>query len=95
LLGERNYGPPIDLWGAGCIMAEMWTRSPILQGHSEQHQLRLISNLCGDITPVVWPNVRFLKLYNQLELTPGSIRKVNVYFNYQFVIIIDSLNIRF
>lgn len=26
LLGERNYGPPIDLWGAGCIMAEMWTR---------------------------------------------------------------------
>lgn len=32
LLGERNYGPPIDLWGAGCIMAELWTRNPILQG---------------------------------------------------------------
>ena len=31
LLGERDYGPPIDLWGAGCIMAEMWTRSPIMQ----------------------------------------------------------------
>lgn len=31
LLGERNYGPPVDLWGAGCIMAEMWTRSPIMQ----------------------------------------------------------------
>lgn len=31
LLGERNYGPPIDMWGAGCIMAEMWTRSPIMQ----------------------------------------------------------------
>lgn len=31
LLGERNYGPPIDLWGAGCIMAEMWTRTPIMQ----------------------------------------------------------------
>lgn len=31
LLGERNYGPAIDLWGAGCIMAEMWTRSPIMQ----------------------------------------------------------------
>lgn len=27
LLGDRNYGPPVDLWGAGCIMAEMWTRS--------------------------------------------------------------------
>ena len=32
LLGERNYGPPVDLWGAGCIMAELWTRTPIMQG---------------------------------------------------------------
>ena len=31
LLGERNYGPAVDMWGAGCIMAEMWTRSPIMQ----------------------------------------------------------------
>ncbi|KAF1377180.1 hypothetical protein PFLUV_G00197930 [Perca fluviatilis] len=50
LLGERDYGPPIDLWGAGCIMAEMWTRSPIMQGNTEQHQLTLISQLCGSIT---------------------------------------------
>lgn len=51
--GERDYGPPIDLWGAGCIMAEMWTRSPIMQGNTEQHQLALISQLCGSITPEV------------------------------------------
>lgn len=31
LLGARNYGPAIDIWGAGCIMAELWTRTPILQ----------------------------------------------------------------
>lgn len=31
LLGERNYGPSVDVWGAGCIMAELWTRTPILQ----------------------------------------------------------------
>lgn len=31
LLGARNYGSAIDMWGAGCIMAELWTRSPILQ----------------------------------------------------------------
>lgn len=53
LLGERDYGPPIDLWGAGCIMAEMWTRSPIMQGNTEQHQLTLISQLCGSITTEV------------------------------------------
>lgn len=34
-------------------MAEMWTRSPIMQGNTEQHQLTLISQLCGSITPEV------------------------------------------
>jgi len=31
LLGERSYTPAIDIWGAGCIMAELWTRNPIMQ----------------------------------------------------------------
>ncbi|CAH1786587.1 unnamed protein product, partial [Owenia fusiformis] len=76
LLGERDYGPPIDLWGAGCIMAEMWTRSPIMQGNTEQHQLTLISQLCGSITPEVWPGVDSLELFTKLELPQGQKRKV-------------------
>ncbi|XP_055956608.1 cyclin-dependent kinase 9-like isoform X2 [Patella vulgata] len=76
LLGERNYGPAIDLWGAGCIMAEMWTRSPIMQGNTEQHQLQLISQLCGSITSDVWPGVDKLDLYEKLELPKGQKRKV-------------------
>lgn len=39
LLGERNYGPPVDMWGAGCIMAEMWTRSPIMQVREDKEHL--------------------------------------------------------
>ncbi|KAF2903441.1 hypothetical protein ILUMI_02747 [Ignelater luminosus] len=76
LLGERNYGPPIDIWGAGCIMAEMWTRSPILQGNTEQTQINLISQLCGSITPAVWPNVEKLEAYNKMELLQQQKRKV-------------------
>ncbi|XP_023223113.1 cyclin-dependent kinase 9-like [Centruroides sculpturatus] len=76
LLGERNYGPPVDMWGGGCIMAEMWTRSPIMQGNSEQHQLTLISQLCGSITPEVWPGVEKLELYNKLEILKGQKRRV-------------------
>ncbi|GIY46624.1 cyclin-dependent kinase 9 [Caerostris extrusa] len=34
LLGDRNYGPPVDMWAAGCVMAEMWTRFPIIEGNS-------------------------------------------------------------
>ncbi|XP_019876610.1 cyclin-dependent kinase 9 [Aethina tumida] len=76
LLGERNYGPPVDLWGAGCIMAEMWTRSPIMQGNSEQQQLTLISQLCGSITPAVWPDVENLELYRTMDLPQQQKRKV-------------------
>ncbi|XP_072391935.1 cyclin-dependent kinase 9 isoform X2 [Diabrotica undecimpunctata] len=76
LLGERNYGPPVDLWGAGCIMAEMWTRSPIMQGNSEQQQLTLISQLCGSITPQVWPGVEHLELFKKMELPHKQKRKV-------------------
>ncbi|KAH6938611.1 hypothetical protein HPB50_011051 [Hyalomma asiaticum] len=76
LLGERNYGPPVDMWGAGCIMAEMWTRSPIMQGSTEQHQISLISQLCGSLTPDVWPGVEKLELYAKLKLPKGQKRKV-------------------
>ena len=76
LLGERNYGPPVDMWGVGCIMAELWIRTPILQGDTEQQQLKLISQLCGSITPEVWTQVQELELYNKLELPKGMKRRV-------------------
>ncbi|XP_065340497.1 cyclin-dependent kinase 9-like isoform X2 [Cloeon dipterum] len=76
LLGDRNYGPPVDLWGAGCIMAEMWTRSPIMQGNTEIQQLTLICQLCGSITTDVWPGVESLELFNKVELPRGQKRKV-------------------
>lgn len=79
LLGERNYGPAVDIWGIGCIMAEMWTRCPILQGNSESTQLKLISQLCGSITPEVWPKVVFLELYNAIELGQGQQRQVRIF----------------
>merc|ERR1719384_2858380 len=76
LLGERNYGPAVDMWGAGCIMAEMWTRSPIMQGNTEQHQLTLIAQLCGAINEEVWPGVSRLDLFEKLEIPRGSKRRV-------------------
>jgi len=76
LLGERNYGPAVDMWGAGCIMAEMWTRSPIMQGNTEQHQLTLIAQLCGAISAEVWPGVESLNLFKDMEIPRGVKRRV-------------------
>lgn len=76
LLGERNYGPAIDVWGAGCVMAEMWTRTPIMQGKVEQDQLQKIQKLCGGINPETWPGVEKLELYKKLIL-PNDVRNSN------------------
>ncbi|GAB6023396.1 P-TEFb-associated cyclin-dependent protein kinase Cdk9 [Chamberlinius hualienensis] len=76
LLGERNYGSPVDLWGAGCIMAELWTRRPIMQGSTEQTQLKYISQLCGSINKEVWPNVEQLPLFGKIEMPNDLKRKV-------------------
>ena len=96
LLGERNYGAPVDLWGAGCIMAEMWTRSPIMQGNTEQHQLTLIAQLCGAMTPEVWPGVESLDLYHKLDIPKNQKRivkeRLKPYVKDQFAVdLLDKL----
>lgn len=47
-----------------------------MQGETEQHQISLISQLCGSITPDVWPNVDKLDLFTKLELPQNQNRKI-------------------
>lgn len=67
LLGERNYACAVDIWGVGCIMSELFTKEPLMKGSSEQHQLQLIADHVGSISPEVWPKVVDLPLYNKLS----------------------------
>ncbi|CAB0037000.1 unnamed protein product [Trichogramma brassicae] len=76
LMGDTNYDTSIDMWSAGCIMAEMFTRCPIMRGSTEQQQLALICQLCGSIDPLSWPGVENLELYNKIELIKDQKRKV-------------------
>ncbi|RDX63295.1 putative serine/threonine-protein kinase, partial [Mucuna pruriens] len=47
LLGSTNYGYSIDLWSAGCLLAEMFLGRPIMPGRTEVEQIHLIFKLCG------------------------------------------------
>ena len=47
-----------------------------MQGNTEQHQLTLINQLCGAITPDIWPGVDKLQLYGEVDLPKGSKRRV-------------------
>ncbi|KAF9031414.1 Pkinase-domain-containing protein, partial [Hymenopellis radicata] len=56
LMGARNYGGEVDIWGIGCVLGEMFTRRPILPGTSDIDQLERIWALCGTPTQHTWPN---------------------------------------
>ena len=53
-------------------MAEMFRRTPMLEGHTEQGQLMLISDRCGSICPENWPNVVNYDLYTKIQLPRGK-----------------------
>ncbi|KAK7020583.1 serine/threonine protein kinase, CMGC, CDC2/CDK subfamily [Paramarasmius palmivorus] len=56
LMGARNYGDEVDIWGIGCILGEMFNRRPILPGTSDLDQLERIWQLCGTPNQHTWPN---------------------------------------
>ncbi|VDL81042.1 unnamed protein product [Schistocephalus solidus] len=51
LVGDTQYGPPVDIWAIGCVVAEMLTGSPLWPGRSDLDQLYLIIKTLGDLLP--------------------------------------------
>ncbi|KAK1310918.1 putative serine/threonine-protein kinase [Acorus calamus] len=54
LLGATHYGVGVDLWSAGCILAELLAGKPILPGRTEVEQLHRIFKLCGSPSDEYW-----------------------------------------
>ncbi|XAR49333.1 Cyclin-dependent kinase [Bertholletia excelsa] len=54
LLGATNYGTSVDLWSAGCILAELYAGRPIMRGRTEVEQLHKIFKLCGSPSDEYW-----------------------------------------
>ncbi|KAK8883753.1 hypothetical protein M9Y10_042852 [Tritrichomonas musculus] len=56
ILRSPNYNSPVDIWAAGCIMAELYLGHPIFQGLSEQDQMYKIVNVLGTPNQQNWPD---------------------------------------
>lgn len=50
-----NYATKVDLWSCGCIMAELFRRSPLFAGQSEGDQLDKIFRVLGKPPEDDWP----------------------------------------
>lgn len=57
LLGSRTYNTSIDIWSAGCIMAEMYTGRPLFPGTTNEDQIVRIFRIMGTPTERTWPGI--------------------------------------
>ncbi|XP_063015670.1 cyclin-dependent kinase-like 1 isoform X3 [Melospiza melodia melodia] len=51
LVGDTQYGPPVDVWAIGCVFAELLAGLPLWPGQSDVDQLYLIRRTLGDLIP--------------------------------------------
>ncbi|KAL5195329.1 putative serine/threonine-protein kinase [Glycine soja] len=58
LLGDTEYGVGVDLWSAGCLLAEMFKGIPIMPGRNEIEQLHKIFRLCGTPSEEYWRKLK-------------------------------------
>ncbi|PON52267.1 Serine/threonine protein kinase [Trema orientale] len=58
LLGSTDYGVGIDLWSAGCLLAEMFIGRPFMPGRTEVEQLHKIFKLCGAPSDDYWKKMK-------------------------------------
>ncbi|ETO29677.1 hypothetical protein RFI_07445, partial [Reticulomyxa filosa] len=65
LLGQEKYSGAADIWGVGCIIAEIATRRALFPGDSEIDQLFQIFKILGTPNEDVWPGVSRLENYKQ------------------------------
>ncbi|EIW76134.1 Pkinase-domain-containing protein [Coniophora puteana RWD-64-598 SS2] len=80
LFGATAYGPEVDMWSAGCIMLELYTKKPIFQGNDEIHQLDVIYRILGTPNLERWPGVTELPWYELIKPKEAIIDQFRVLF---------------
>ncbi|KAI9506901.1 kinase-like domain-containing protein, partial [Coemansia spiralis] len=94
LLGERKYTTAIDMWGVGCIFAEMLVGKPVFQGSTDLNQIEQIMRICGSPNDALWPGWRELpdcKQIDEFNFYPRRVREEYARFGDDAVDLLDQL----
>merc|ERR1712158_273000 len=70
LLGT-TYATPVDIWSAGCILAELYTRKPLFPGQYEVDQLGKIFEVIGTPVEAEWPEESSVLRSKMLTFQPS------------------------
>eukprot|EP00310_Coccolithus_braarudii_P015107 CAMPEP_0183356798 /NCGR_PEP_ID=MMETSP0164_2-20130417/45200_1 /TAXON_ID=221442 /ORGANISM="Coccolithus pelagicus ssp braarudi, Strain PLY182g" /LENGTH=299 /DNA_ID=CAMNT_0025530297 /DNA_START=126 /DNA_END=1025 /DNA_ORIENTATION=+ len=68
LFGSKAYTSAVDIWAAGCVIAQFWCLSPLLPGESDMEQIFQVMTLLGSPTEEVWPGGSLTPDFHKLEL---------------------------
>ncbi|KAL7596737.1 hypothetical protein Lser_V15G30913 [Lactuca serriola] len=75
LLGTTHYGPAIDLWSAGCLLAEMFAGRPIMPARTEVEQLHKIFKLCGTPPEDYWKKLKLSTTFRPPHSYKSNLRE--------------------
>jgi serine/threonine protein kinase len=70
LFGNPVHTESIDIWGLGCVMAELLRLSALFPGYSDLHQLYLIQSGLGPVSESEWPEVVRFRDYGKVDFGP-------------------------
>lgn len=68
LLGSRHHTPGIDMWSAGCLIAELIKGEPLFPGRGDIDQLLKVCEALGTMDEEKWPGVVNLPHWEKILL---------------------------
>eukprot|EP00934_Nitzschia_sp_Nitz4_P001039 Nitzschia sp. Nitz4//scaffold8_size234185//221329//223783//NITZ4_001305-RA/size234185-snap-gene-0.64-mRNA-1//-1//CDS//3329559950//1039//frame0 len=93
LLGATRYGTAVDVWSAGCILAELILGKPLFTGKDELPLLHKIFELMGTPTPNTWEGLSDLTKIRTGEVTIASQRPAKFRDKYHSKISQPAMNL--
>jgi len=67
LWGSQKYGPAVDLWACGNVLAEMLRGVPLFAGTTDIEQLAIIIRTLGSPRLNEWPELTALPDYSKIR----------------------------
>jgi len=67
LFGSTQYTPAVDVWGVGCIAAELIRGQPLFDGSSQLDQICRLVETLGTPCEATWPGLQQLSDWSMLQ----------------------------
>jgi serine/threonine protein kinase len=67
LFAARRYGPAIDIWSTGAVIAELFNLKPLFNGANDIDQIFRVFQVMGTPKVDMWPEVVDLPDYNKVR----------------------------